>query len=925
MIKLNHLEKFFNRGKQNEIHVINDVTLELPEKGMVAVFGQSGCGKTTLLSVIGGLDKPKSGKVLVCDTEMSPRNYVTRNRDIGIIFQNYNLNREETVFDNVANALRLCGITDEKVIAKRVYAALRNVGMERFDKRFPDTLSGGQQQRVAIARAIVKNPSIILADEPTGNLDEANTILVMDILRAISREHLVLLVTHETNLVDCYCDMVIELRDGSIAGVRYNEETGGYVARNRNDIFLGEMEKCELSDGNAEISFYGESPDQPVKMTLVNYNGRLFLKLDTPKVTILDESSEVTLREGVYAAKTEQAKREDSIDMSELPSVEGKDYGRLFRFLQSIKTGYRANFVANVKQKGKKRLRRCLLLFGALLVMATAVCGTALRDWSRAASRQKSNILWGIVGHSASEKEKRAALLDPASGIIDISVVDQVDPNAMQDKMVSFYPTRFETIGRFETAKAEKSGVNLEIPVISEKVFGDAKVLAGTAADLGGDGVVLSKAAAEQLLKESAYAYIRSYSNLLGMQCEYEVGKSVFVGYVKGIVDTEEAFMYVSDRTMDYLSRTMMTDAFDGIIDDYDGYFGVKPGECTMIYTTMPRDGETMVEEGSKLQFNGIELTVSKRIDAYYDWSKAEEGAGTVYYPGEFVIGEEIPAEYFGDGYSDFMKQKFDLAAHFTGCSGLTDRYSGVGLFENMNIIVVLNPADFHSGSRVAGETSTRFVGNWDYHDMTIDELTRFSYCSNRDYIYYQVYTKDPKTTEAYLRDVLASTEVPAFLVDQTGGERDAAAVYTPQDRYEKSLEKVWGRMVWLFSVWLAVFVLMCVCMYFIMRSAILGKVREIGIYRAIGVSGKNVAFRFAVETGVVVTLSVIIGYLIASVAIGALTASSTYASSILYYPWWLAGLTLLLLYGICILCGILPVLRLNRKTPSEILAKYDI
>ena len=131
--------------------------------------------------------------------------------------------------------------------------------------------------------------------------------------------------------------------------------------------------------------------------------------------------------------------------------------------------------------------------------------------------------------------------------------------------------------------------------------------------------------------------------------------------------------------------------------------------------------------------------------------------------------------------------------------------------------------------------------------------------------------------------------------------------------------------MVWLLSVWLAVFVLMCVCMYFIMRSAILGKVREIGIYRAIGVTGKNVAFRFAVETGVVVTLSVIIGYLIASVAIGALTASSTYASSILYYPWWLAGLTLLLLYGICVLCGILPVLRLNRKTPSEILAKYDI
>ena len=155
MIRLNLLNKFYNRGKQNEIHVLNDINLELPDKGMWAIFGPSGCGKTTLLNVIGGMDELSGGEVVLEDTVMSSDNSVVRNRDVGIIFQNYNLNRDETVYENVADALRLCGMRDEETIKTRVKAALRNVGMEMFAKRLPDTLSGGQQQRVAIARAVV--------------------------------------------------------------------------------------------------------------------------------------------------------------------------------------------------------------------------------------------------------------------------------------------------------------------------------------------------------------------------------------------------------------------------------------------------------------------------------------------------------------------------------------------------------------------------------------------------------------------------------------------------------------------------------------------------------------------------------------------------------------------------------------------------
>ena len=247
MIRIQGLHKFFNKGRSNEIHVINDISLDLPEKGMVAIFGKSGCGKTTLLNVIGGLDKYAEGTLTIENQSIRENTDVIRNKYIGYIFQNYNLNKAESCFDNVADALRLCGMTDEDEIEARVTAALTNVGMEKYAKRTPDTLSGGQQQRIAIARAIVKNPRIILADEPTGNLDEANTVMIMDLLKAIAKDHLVLLVTHEANLVDYYCDTVIELQDGKVVGTKRNSSATGFAARDKNDIFLGEMSRREIS------------------------------------------------------------------------------------------------------------------------------------------------------------------------------------------------------------------------------------------------------------------------------------------------------------------------------------------------------------------------------------------------------------------------------------------------------------------------------------------------------------------------------------------------------------------------------------------------------------------------------------------------------------------------------------------------------
>ena len=129
MIGITKLHKFYNKGRQNEIHVINDVSLELPDRGLVAIFGKSGCGKTTLLNVIGGLDGFADGSVTVDGYDIRRNTDEIRNAYVGYVFQNYNLNRTENCFDNVADALRLCGMTDAEEIGRRVAAALANVGM----------------------------------------------------------------------------------------------------------------------------------------------------------------------------------------------------------------------------------------------------------------------------------------------------------------------------------------------------------------------------------------------------------------------------------------------------------------------------------------------------------------------------------------------------------------------------------------------------------------------------------------------------------------------------------------------------------------------------------------------------------------------------------------------------------------------------
>ena len=220
MLQLKNIVKDYDAGG-SVVHALKGVSLSFRESEFVAILGQSGCGKTTLLNIIGGLDRYTSGDLVIngrSTKDFSDRDWDTyRNHSIGFVFQSYNLIPHQTVLQNVELALTLSGVAPEER-KRRATEVLQKVGLgDQLDKK-PNQMSGGQMQRVAIARALVNDPDILLADEPTGALDSETSVQIMEILKEISRDRLIIMVTHNPDLAQTYATRTIRLLDGRVTG-----------------------------------------------------------------------------------------------------------------------------------------------------------------------------------------------------------------------------------------------------------------------------------------------------------------------------------------------------------------------------------------------------------------------------------------------------------------------------------------------------------------------------------------------------------------------------------------------------------------------------------------------------------------------------------------------------------------------------------
>ncbi len=217
MITLTDIQKSFGKGEA-AVHALRGVSLTIAENEMIAIMGKSGCGKSTLLNIISGLLTADAGEYCYKKTLMqnTPKQFLPfRRNTVGIVLQYFALLDDRTVYDNIALALRYHGLS-KKEVKDKVAKALELLEISDKSKAYPSQLSGGQQQRVAIARAMVKDPDIILADEPTGALDEETGEIVMGIFKAIhALGKTIVLVTHDENIAS-QCQRTIYMKDGQI-------------------------------------------------------------------------------------------------------------------------------------------------------------------------------------------------------------------------------------------------------------------------------------------------------------------------------------------------------------------------------------------------------------------------------------------------------------------------------------------------------------------------------------------------------------------------------------------------------------------------------------------------------------------------------------------------------------------------------------
>lgn len=571
MIKLVKVNKYFNRFKKNENHVINNTSFELGNSGLVSLLGESGSGKTTLLNAIGGLDNISSGSIYIDGKKLSRFSYFKdkiRTLKIGYIFQNYNLIDNMSVFDNIALSLRMIGIKDKEEIKKRVNYVLEKIDMYRYRKRPASALSGGQRQRVGIARAIVKNPDVIIADEPTGNLDSKNTIEVMNIIKTISQEKLVILVTHEKPLAMFYSDKIIELVDGKVEAIYDNNHNDELDYRIDNKIYLKDIKKCEKISGdmfNGKI--YNESLDN-INFTIVVKNGNIYIESDK-KVEVVDSNSNIEIVNEHYKKITKDDYIKNKFDLSILSNDKKLKYSSIYNPISMIAKGI--SIVLDYKFIKKMLLGGFVISAMFILFSISNIAGVMHIDDSDFLKVNKKYYSLNIPKGNIEKINNVKNLLGDGSIIPSISGNYQIEAN---------------TIYQFQDR-----GVDVSAPVAFTDVIDKSDLIYGM---MPGDNEVL----VDKRVIENNIDKFNSPKSIGILSYKDLVGKYLVSGKLKlrvsGIVNCGVKSFYINKKDFSYLINSEEYANFTS------NYRNIKDGNFTLKEGRLPGDYEALVHISEK-------------------------------------------------------------------------------------------------------------------------------------------------------------------------------------------------------------------------------------------------------------------------------------------------------------------------------------
>jgi len=540
MINVNNLNKYYLKGKTNEIHVINDCNLSLPDTGLITILGESGSGKTTLLNVIGGLDKA-TGVIKYNDLEFKNYNMrkidTYRRKNIGYIFQNYNILKELTVYENLSLALELIGIVDKDEVDKRVKIALEAVGLYKFRKKPAGKLSGGQQQRVAIARALIKKCSLLIADEPTGNLDSANSIEIMNILKKISETTLVLLVTHDKELAEFYSDKIIELVDGKITNIRDANNDVSIDVKNDNKVYLKDLNKKEEGNEIHSVVFYkNEIPN--IDLTIVEKNGTYFIKSNV-KLKLLEESNLELIDDNYHQTSVEEYKNKLNYSTDSFnDTYKNNTFKRLFILFKDEMSKF-----GHVRKR-TGFMRFILFVIGIVIAfMTVSICKYTYRDYSGCVT---DNNLYYVSNVSNDELNLVKSILDEEKTNGNVCYYSQ---GMSFDEEISFksYKSTYKT-----------KVLSDYLPVLNSSGVKDFKLLCGKMPETNREYIIGKKLADRLLKKFNLKEYDQLLTTLeLNVNDDYEYFVGVSSYNTMSVYEYDDSYFEGGSTTYSFQSNNI--------------------------------------------------------------------------------------------------------------------------------------------------------------------------------------------------------------------------------------------------------------------------------------------------------------------------------------------------------------------------------
>jgi len=809
MIKIEKLNKYYNRHKKNEIHVINNTTLNLPDTGLVALLGPSGCGKTTLLNAIGGLDKVNKGSIYINDkkitTKLAYKKDKLRNLTIGYIFQDYKLIDNMNVYDNVAIALKMIGIKDKKEIKKRVDYILERVGIYRYRHRPCSMLSGGERQRVGIARALVKNPDIILADEPTGNLDSKNTIEVMNIIKSISKDKLVVLVTHEVELAKFYATRIIEVLDGSVIKDYENKNDNDLDYRIDNKFYLKDFKYHEENkDNNINIDMYSDTKEK-LNLVIIFKNGNIYIKnKDNDKIEVIDSSSSIELVNDNYKKLDKSIYEKYSFDFEQIINKNIRlKYSSIFNIFTIFSNGFKKVLDYSFVKK--------LLLIGFFLsslfvtYSVSNLLGINTVDDKDFVSTNKEYLLLESTKIKVSDYLNYEKLPD----------IKYIIPG---DSQVSL---RVDTSNYYQT---ERETITIGGSLSSNKMLKESDLIYGR----------LPEASNEIVIDKSVYAKADMIKNVGLYDVTQMLNHHVYVGnkllnyIIVGITDTEVPNIYMDE--------TEFINVIDNSIENNGMWF-------------------SDYEESSDVKVYDYEL--------YKDKLKITKGS--------------IPKNDYEVIVNDDLKETFKLNKYIDELKINGQKLKVVGYYTSSDSI------------------NSYFVNtNTNKYELIESRKNIIIYTDNKEKVINDFKALDRKVKDVYEAD---------------------------RDNYLKENKESMNSSIIVALIMLGISLIEIILMT---RSSFLSRIKEVGIYRAIGVKKSDIYKMFMGEAFAITTLTQIPGVLFMSYCINVLSdiryVARNYTMNISVII-----LCIILLYLFNIIIGLIPVFNTIRKTPASILSRHDL